>query len=179
MQDIEQHPFGLLIKDTIGYLQEDSDIIGKSDLQNYKHFISKGSLLTFLSDEEAESTARHFNPPHNYKYVSGKLTLTLHCKTDQVYPVSMSQRVLLDGIKEENDRIAVLHNLNWVDKLKLQSNVYVTIPTTPNHVKGVVRYIGPLKQEAGKIFGIELLVSTYNCNFPYKNTRLYKLVTRL
>lgn len=161
---MEQEPFGLLTKDTIGYLQEDSNVIGKSDLEKCKHLISKGSLLTFLSDEKAESTAKHFNPPHNYKYESGKLTLTLHGNPDQVYPVTMSQRMLLDGIKQENDRIGALHNLNWVDKLKLQSKVYVAIPTTFDHVKGVVRYIGPLKQETGKIFGVELLVSAYNCN---------------
>lgn len=159
LQDMEGQPFGLLLKDAIGYLKEDSDIQGISDLQKCKHLIGKGSLLTVLSDKEAESTASHFDPPHNYKYVSDQLTLTLHCKPDQVHPLTVHQRDLLGGIKQENDRILVLHNLDWVDKLKVKSSVYVTIPATSVPVKGVVRYIGPLKEETGINFGVELLVS--------------------
>jgi len=45
-----------------------------------------------------------------------------------------------------------------VDKLKIKSYVYVTIPTIPTPMKGIIHHIGPLKGEAGTKFGIELQV---------------------
>ena len=54
----------------------------------------------------------------------------------------------------------MLHDLDWVEKLQCRSIVYVTIPTTPTPVRGIISHVGPLKGEAGTKFGIELLVCT-------------------
>jgi len=154
---MEQKRFALLLENVIGYSHEDVVYDDQFVRYNHEHMIIKGSLLTMMSYNEAK-TICNFNPPHNYKFVSGHVTITLHCKPKQVYPVTKSQRNLLNGVIRENDRIEVLHNLDWVDKLKVESYVYVTIPTIPTPVKGIIRHIGPLKGEAGTKFGIELQV---------------------
>lgn len=156
LQDMDK-PFGLLLMEEHGYLKEDTGIDCKSDIKSCKHLIGKGSLLTVFSDVADRSAGS----PHNYKYVSGDLTLTLHCKPDQVHPLTKKQRDLLEGVEREADRITVLYNLDWVEKLELQSYVYVTTPTILDPVKGVIHYIGSPMGQTGIKFGVELLVSVY------------------
>ena len=158
---MEKQPFSLLLQNAFGYLNKDSGLDGSINMQDCKHQIAKGSLLTALSHQETESMANSFDPPHNYKYVSSDLTLTLHCKPDQVHPLTVTQRALLVGVTQESDRVEVLHKLDWAAKLKPEDHVYVTISSIPVPVEGVVRYIGPLKEGGmGINFGIELLVRT-------------------
>ena len=45
-----------------------------------------------------------------------------------------------------------------MDKLDIESIVYVTIPTITVPVQGIIHFIGTLPKEAGTKFGIEFLV---------------------
>ena len=126
--------------------------------QYQKHLVPKGTLLTVMSHGETRITADEFDPPHNYKCVMDHETVTLYCKPTEVHQLTKSERNLLNGVPMTNERIEVLHNLDWVGKLHFGSIVYVTIPTIPVPVRGVVCYIGQLEGEVGTKFGIELLV---------------------
>ena len=123
-----------------------------------KQLVIKGSLLTVMSQAEAKILTGDNKSLHNYKFVSVHHTVTLHCTPHQVFPITKNQRALLSGVPRQSDRIEVLHNLDWVEKLQYESFVYVTIPTIPTPVKGVIYYVGPLEGEAGTKFGIELQV---------------------
>ena len=154
-------PFGLLLEDVIGYSHQDILIEDQIVTRDQKLLVNKGSLLTVLSQREAKATSGHINPLPNYKYVSNHVTITLHCKARYVFPITRNQRDLLHGVPSKSDRIEVLNNLIWVEKLNYGSYVYVTIPTIPTPVSGVVCHIGPLEGEVGTKFGIELQVCSY------------------
>ena len=158
---MEQRSFGLLLEDVIGKSHEDSLIEDQMILCHQKFLVVKGSLLTVMSQTEARIINNDNKSRHNYKLVSGYHTITLHCKPSQVFPITKNQRALLSGVPRESDRIEVLHNLDWVEKLHYGSFVYVTIPTIPTPVKGLVYHLGPVKGEAGIKFGIELQVCDY------------------
>lgn len=156
----QSKPFGLLLQSVVGYSQENVVCYDQVATYDQKLLVEKGSLVTVLSQREAKATVGHFKPLHNYKYVEDHRTVTLYCETTQVYPLTKNQRALLNGVVRKSVRIEVLHNLDWVERLKEGQYVYVTIPTIPVPVKGVVRLIGPLKGEVGTKFGIELQVAT-------------------
>ena len=118
----------------------------------------RGSLLVELTDVEARETQLYFTPSLNYKKFSDD-SLKLYCKLEQVLQLSDEQFSLLLGVKLPFDRYKVLNILPWVEKLKAGFCVNVTIPTIPQPVRGIVRYIGSLPGEEGTKFGIELLVS--------------------
>ena len=164
---MEEKPFGILIKDVIGYTQVEILVEDQSVTHYQKRSVTNGTLLTAMSHGEARMTADKFDPPHNYKYVVEHETITLYCKPTQVYRLTKSERALLNGVARKDDRIEVLQNLDWVGKLQFGSFVYVTIPTIPVPVKGIVCHIGPLQGEVGTKFGIELQVSGYSCTCEY------------
>lgn len=70
-----------------------------------------------LSQDESIKTCGSFNPPHNYKCMD--LSVTLHCTPTEVKQPTC--RV--------DSRLEVLHKLDWVNKLNVESLVYGTIPT--------------------------------------------------
>ena len=156
---MEEKSFGILIKEVIGYTNVEILIEDQGFTQYQKRLVNKGTLLTVMSHGEARMTADEFDPPHNYKCVMDHETVTLYCKPAQVYQLTKSERNLLNGVPRTDERIEVLRNLDWVGKLHLGSGVYVTIPTIPVPVRGVVSHIGQLKGEVGTKFGIELLVN--------------------
>ena len=148
----------MLLEDVIGYARE--GVIVDDQLVTYdkKYLVVKGSLLAAMSQKEAKATVGNIIPLPNYKYVYNHLTITLHCQPHQVFALTKSQRALLNGVQRENDRIEVLHNLDWVEKLHFGSYVYVTIPNIPIPVRGIIYHIGPLDGVGGTHFGIELNV---------------------
>ena len=75
--------------------------------------------------------------------------------------ITMLQRDFLLAVKEAHRRMEVLEQLQWIESLTVNYNVYVTIATIPTAVKGIIRYIGELPAEEGRKFGIELMVCTY------------------
>ena len=122
----------------------------------------KGSLLVELTDTEARETQQYFTPALNYKKYSDD-SVKLYCRPEQVLQLNECQFKFLSGVKLSYDRYKALNILHWVEKLKAGYGVDVTIPTIPYAVRGVIRYIGPLPGEEGYKFGIELLVSQYQC----------------
>ena len=158
---MEGKSFGILIEGVIGYISMEILIEDQGVTMYQKRAVTKGTLLTVMSHGEARMTAEKFDPPHNYKCVVDHETITLYCKPTEVYPLTKGERSLLKGVPRNDERIEVLCNLHWVGKLHLGSCVYVTIPTIPVPVRGVVCHIGGLKGEVGTKFGIELLVRAW------------------
>ena len=150
--------FGLLLEDVIGYSHQEVLIDQTVTTRDQKLLVNKGSLLTVMPQREAKATAGHITPLPNYKYILNRITITLHCKPSYVMPLTRNQRDLLQGVPRKNDRIEVLNNLIWVEKLQYASFVYVTIPTIPTPVSGRICHIGFLEGEVGIYFGIELQV---------------------
>ena len=155
---MDQKPFGLLLEDVIGISHENILVDDQIAMCNQKLLVAKGSLLTVLSHKETKTIASDIKALHNYKFYVGYLTITLHCNASQVFPITRNQRALLQGVPRKSDRIEVLHNLDWVEKLEFGSIVYVTIPTNTIPVRGIVNHVGPLEGEVGTKFGIELQV---------------------
>ena len=155
---MEEKLFGILIKSVIGYITVEILIEDQSIIKCQQRLVTKGTLLTVMSHGEVRMTADEFDPPHNYKCVVDCETITLYCKPTEVYQLTKSERDLLNGVTRKDDRIEVLCNLDWVGKLHFGSYVYVTIPTIPVPVRGVIRHVGPVKGEVGTKFGIELEV---------------------
>ena len=155
---MEEMLFGILTENIIGYTSLEILIESQGITTYQKREVIKGTLLAVMSNNEARMTADRFDPPHNYKCVLDHEITTLYCKPTEVYRLTKSERNLLQGVPRNDERIEVLHNLDWVDKLHFGSCVYVTIPTIPVPVRGVVCHIGGLIGEVGTKFGIELLV---------------------
>ena len=116
--------------------------------------VLKGSLLVELTYGEVRET---WSRPLNYKKYSDN-SVELYCKPEDVRQLNDEQFNLLLGVKHPVDCYKALDILDWVETLRVGSGVNVTIPTIPNAVKGIIRYIGPLPGEEGTKFGIELLV---------------------
>ena len=158
---MEHKLFGILTESVIGFTHVEILVDDQSVTQYQQRLVVKGSLVTQLSHGEARLIANKLNPPHNYKCIAGRETITLYCKATQVYQLTESEKDLLNGVVNKSDRIEVLHNLDWVGELKFRSCVYVTIPTIPVPVRGLVYHIGSLEGELGTKFGIELQVCMY------------------
>ena len=158
MESEQKLPYGLLLEDVIGYLHEFDVIEDQIVTHDVERLVDKGSLLTVMSQDEAKEIAGHITPLPNYKHVFNQLTITLHCTSNDLFSITKRQRDLLNGVSKKDDRIEVLHNLDWVEKLRHGSYVYVTIPTIPTPVSGVICHMGPLEGEQGTKFGILLQV---------------------
>ena len=48
--------------------------------------------------------------------------------------------------------------MEWAEKLREKSTVFINIPAFSTAAKGIVHYIGKLPGETGTKFGVELLV---------------------
>ena len=135
---MEEKSFGILIESVIGYTSTEFVIKDQGITQYQKRAVTKGTLLITMSHGEVRMTADRFDPPHNYKCVLVSETITLYCKPTEVYQLTKSERNLLKGVPRNAERIEVLHDLDWVDKLHFGSYVYVAIPTIPVPVRGIV-----------------------------------------
>ena len=158
MEQRDRLPYGLLLEDVTGYVQTDMYLKGKIVSTCNKQTVEKGTLLITLSHEEAKATARKFTSPHNYKAAVSQEKVTLHCVSDQVYQLTRQQRDLMQGVRGLHDRLEVVKNLEWVEKLNLGSVIHVTVPTIPLPVKGIIRHLDRLPGQAGIKFGVELMV---------------------
>ena len=152
----------ILLEDTTAYKHTKrwSKLAAKTPKSFTEQGILKGSLLKELTEAGSMENSQHFAPPLNYqKYRFSNDLVVLYCKPEHVLQLNDQQFDLLLGVKVPLDRFRALNILNWVENLKGGFGVNVAIPTIPNPVYGVVRYIGPLPGEEGTKFGIELLVS--------------------
>ena len=151
MEDLR---FGVLLEDVVEYkseVRQQRTILfpGRPKKPSItKQLAPKGTLVEAVSSREIEV---------NYKTILGS-SFYLSCKPRQVHKITLQQKNLLEGVKHLHDRTEVLQKLNWVQKLQVGSFVFVTVPTIPLPVQGVVRYIGELPGETGTNFGVEFLV---------------------
>ena len=105
-------------------------------------------------------------PAHNYQVALSDPVVTLFCPEDGVAPISDYEYHLLSGIKSREARYGVFQKdiLDWGSKLKEGEFVYVALPSkTPASNQcavSVIKYIGPLPNEHGMQFGVEIQVST-------------------
>ena len=105
-------------------------------------------------------------PAHNYQVASDP-AITLFCTDDidAVAPISDYEYHLLSGVKSREARYGVFQKdiLDWGSKLKEGDFVYVALPSksvvSSQCAVSVIKYIGPLPNEHGVQFGIEIQVS--------------------
>jgi len=145
-----------------GYKKQESFRGGHVSTSYHKQAVCKGTLLIALSHEESKATASQFSPLHNYKSLTD-MSVTLYCNAHQVYQLTREQRYMLHEVRRLEDRLEVLHKLDWVAELHLGSFVYVTIPSIPVPVRGIIRHIGRLRKHLGTMFGVELIVCVCAC----------------
>ena len=147
----------IILKDSTTYRQTNKWNILAAKSFTKKHIL-RGSLLVKLTEAESSETFEYFVHPLNYKTYSDDSS-KLYCNPEDVLQLNDRQFDLLLGIRHSFDRFKALNILNWVEKLTIGFGVNVVIPTIPNPVRGLIRYVGPLPGEEGIKFGIELLVS--------------------
>jgi hypothetical protein len=103
-------------------------------------------------------------PPHNHQLASD-LEVTLFCTEDDVAPISDYEYHILSGVKlrEVRYEVFVKDILDWGSKLKEGTFVHVALPSKilvpDQNAVSVIKYIGPLTNEHGIQFGVEIVVS--------------------
>ena len=152
-------PYGILLKNIPGYSKKEKKSKHKKTVRGYDEqpvLVPGGTLVITLSQAESISTYGVFDPLHNYRCIDS--SITLHCTLTEVKQLTCKQKDLLMGVTRLDSRLEVLCKLDWVDKLDVESIVYVTIPMITIPVRGIIRFIGTLPEEVGTKFGIEFLV---------------------
>ena len=93
-----------------------------------------------------------------------KGTYYCDCPVETISPLEEEEAKLLLSYKSNNERYDQFTSrlLDIGKKLTIGCNVYVKIRTPSGgtqELRGVIRYKGPLPEECGTMFGVELLVS--------------------
>jgi hypothetical protein len=93
-----------------------------------------------------------------------KATYFCDCPLGEIKPLEDEEAKLLLSFKSNDERIKfyVNSNLDSGKKMTIGSNVYVKVRSASGgmqELRGVIRYKGPLPEEHGTMFGVELLVS--------------------
>ena len=127
--------------------------------------VYRGELLLLLQREKV-IPRKDGRPAHNYQ-VASDLAVTLYCPEDDVAPLSNYEYHLMKGIKSREARYEVFQKdlLDWGSKLKVGDFVYATLPSkspVPNQLTvSRIEYVGPLPNEYGVLFGVEIMVNKY------------------
>ena len=157
--------YALLLENVEGF-KEEAHFVGYGK-QLKSVTVKKGSLLVRLNPSVVNSIKKNHDCPVNFRVdgpgkhlreFSSKNTELVSVNADVLFYLSRHQRDLLLGVKNPSNRIEVLGRLEWVESLRKDSEVHVTIATITAPVRGVIRYIGSLPGEEGRKFGIELMV---------------------
>ena len=118
--------------------------------------ISRGELLLCISRNQGK-----------YQVADDpSVTLRNVCKDDTA-PLTGAEYELLIAIKSHEARYAVYKRtedgMEWGLHLTLGTRVYATLPSElaipAEHAESTIRYIGPLSNEMGIHFGVEIIVS--------------------
>ena len=158
----KMNDYGILLKGVQGFKE---GFCSQYDLQEFRTmYIFKGTLLVKASTSDVIAIDQAYDCSVNYKVDSEK-GVYLYAEPNDVYQLTTLQRDFLLSVKRLDGRLEVLERLAWIESLKKNSEVYVTIATIPTPVKGIIRYIGGLPGEEGRQFGIELIV----CIIKYSN----------
>ena len=118
-----------------------------------------------------EKSRNDGKPPHNYQTVyTDQPPATFYDSNDEsdIAPLFGEQYLLLAGVKSRQERYHLFVNgtLDWGTSLKINDAVLVSLnniqaadtESTPK-TTAVIHYVGPVKGEAGIMFGIEIVVS--------------------
>ena len=154
--------YAVLLKSGRGYKEE------KDESQLQPVTVHKGTLLVYLDSLTVKRIREKCTEGlMNYKVAdrcedpqSGAF---LFATGSSILHITTLHRDFLLGVKQAHCRMELLKRLQWVQSLRLGSDVYVTIATIPTPVRGIIRYIGALPGEEGRKFGIELMVCMYVC----------------
>ena len=150
-----------LLKDIQG--EKSSGKIGGLFRSNFK-LVCRGELLLTILRVKVVPRKDGKNA-HNYQLASDP-TVAVFCTEDDVAPISDYEYHLMAAIKSREARYEVFQKdiLDWGSKLKEGNFVYVTLPSrTPvsnQRAVSVIRYVGPLPNEHGIQFGVEIQVGT-------------------
>ena len=130
--------------------------------------VLRGELL-FLLPRVKVIPRKDGKPAHNYQ-IANDLSITLFCPEEDMAPMSDYEYNLMAAIKSTEARYKVFQEdkLDWGSKLKEETFVNVTLPSRysipvsdPECAVSIIRYIGPLPNENGILFGVEIRVSIY------------------
>ena len=126
--------------------------------------VCRGELLLLLPGVKV-IPRKDGKPAHNFQLATDP-SVTLFCPEDDVAPLSDYEYHLMEAIKSREARFDVFRKdiLDWGSKLKEGTFVYVALPSkTPvsnQRAVSVIKYVGPLPNERGIQFGVEIQVST-------------------
>jgi len=112
------------------------------------HVAPKGSLVVSISQDKSGANYRTLSKPN----------FLLSCKPDEVYKLNSVEKDLLEGVEHFQDRTESLHKLDWVQKLRIGSPVYVVISSKPIPVQGIIQYIGIPRGKIGTKIFVEAMV---------------------
>ena len=127
--------------------------------------VHQGELLLGLPKAQVVSR-KDGKPSHNYK-LANDFDVTLFCTEHDVAPLSDHEYHLMEAVKSRQTRYGLFQKdmLDWGTKVKEGNIVRVTLPSkTPASSRSavsVIRYVGPLPNEPGIKFGVEICVSNY------------------
>ena len=147
----------ILIKDLLG---EKSGRIGI--LPPSPKNVHRGELLLSIARSKVVPR-RDGKPAHNYQMANDP-AVTVFCTENDCAPLSEYEFHLLLAVNSRLARYDVFQNdrLDWGGKLKPGDLVYATLPSkspAPNHtVASKIQFIGPLPNENGVLFGVEIMV---------------------
>ena len=131
-------------------------------LKSIAKLISRGELLLTISRDKV-IPRKDGKPPHNY-YHANDPAVTLFCTEDDVAPLGDYEYRLMEAVKSREARydVFVKDVLDWGSKLKPGMFVNATLPSespVPNQATvSRVGYVGPLPNERGIRFGVEIMV---------------------
>lgn len=151
----------LLLKDIQG--EKSLGKIGGFFRSNSKLTVYRGELLLTIPRVKV-IPHRDKKPAHNLQLASDP-AVTLFCTEDDLAPICDYEYHLMGAIKSREARYEVFQKdiLDWGSKLKAEMVVHVLLPSkapVPNQqVLAIIRYIGPLPNESGVQFGVEIMVS--------------------
>ena len=120
--------------------------------------VVKGSLLKAVSLKECNDLVKKSGSAFNYK-VMDDFDIKLQCTTVQIRQLTDFQMQLLQAVEHLQDRVEVLHKLDWAEGLRDGVGIHVTIPTYPHPIKGIIKQFGRLPDKIGINFQVELIVS--------------------
>lgn len=149
--------FALLLKEVCGrkYLTD----CKLSNLARYDSvIIKKGTILKNVTCEEFRNITEQSDFIFNYKVMDDN-NIKLQCTVLEVRQLTYHQMQLLQAVEHPQDRIEVVHKLEWAEGLRPGVGIHVTIPVYPYPVKGIIQHCGKVPDKNGIHFRVELIVS--------------------
>ena len=156
MQSMTSTEAVILIKDLQG--ERTGKVVGLKSSKN----VFRGELLLSIPRNKIVPR-KDGKPAHNWQMANDP-GVTVFCTENDIAPLSDHEYYLLAAVKSREDRYDVFQQdrLDWGEKLQLGDLVFATLPSkspVPNQrVISKIQFIGPLPNENGLLFGVEIMV---------------------